>query len=78
MSRRSPGFNGAAILSSYSLGLLCSFRWLKANGDYFIVVIEDVTAKRLAGAATTFIEHKFIRNLGKVSILQSRAHALIQ
>lgn len=42
------------------------FRWLKANGDYFIVVIEDTKTKKLAGAATTFVESKFIRNLGKV------------
>ena len=44
------------------------FRWLKANGDYFIVVIEDTKTKKLAGAATTFVESKFIRNLGKVHV----------
>lgn len=48
------------------------------NGDYFIVVIEDLNAKKLAGAATTFVEHKFIRGLGKVpmrSVSMALTHA---
>lgn len=43
---------------------------MKNNGDYLVVVIEDLKLKRLAGAATAFIESKFIRNLGKVRSLQ--------
>lgn len=43
---------------------LNKFAKMKANGDYYVTVIEDTRIKKLIGAATLVIEHKFIHDCG--------------
>lgn len=38
------------------------------KNTYFVTVIEDATKKQIVGAATLFVEHKFIHGCSKVSI----------
>jgi len=41
-------------------------RMKNSNDHYFIVVVEDKTLNKIVGAATLFLELKFIHQLNKV------------
>lgn len=44
------------------------FAQMKANGDYYVTVIEDTRKNEIIGSATLVIEHKFIHECGSVQI----------
>ncbi|XP_055380945.1 probable glucosamine 6-phosphate N-acetyltransferase isoform X2 [Condylostylus longicornis] len=43
---------------------LNKFAQMRANGDYYVTVIEDTRINRIIGAASLIIEHKFIHDCG--------------
>lgn len=41
---------------------------MRASGDYYVTVIEDTRIRKIIGAATLVLEHKFIHGCGSVSV----------
>lgn len=46
--------------------ILGRFARMKANGDYYVTVIEDTRKNEIIGTATLVVEHKFIHECGTV------------
>ena len=48
------------------------FAQMKANGDYYVTVIEDTRNSKIIGAASLIIEHKFIHGCGVVNLIKHK------
>ncbi|XP_010630853.1 glucosamine 6-phosphate N-acetyltransferase isoform X2 [Fukomys damarensis] len=42
-----------------------SFEHMKKSGDYYVIVVEDLTLGQIVATATLIIEHKFIHSCAK-------------
>jgi len=43
---------------------------LRKNGNYFVVVVEDLEEKKIVATATLFVEEKFVHKNGKVGHIE--------
>lgn len=58
------------MLNYYHLLVIADrFSQMKANGDYYVTVIEDTRTNTIIGSATLIVERKFIRNCALVSFI---------